>query len=156
MLNREEDVMLIGSFEHMLDAKGRVFIPAKWRETIGETMIVTEGLLGTHDVSCLFVMSLAEWEAFSEKLSKLPITDMAGQTVRRKLYAMAAACETDKQGRILIPGHLRERADLTKDATLIGVGNRIEIWNPAQLAAHEKNTEAGFEAALSHLAELGI
>lgn len=148
--------MLIGSFDHALDAKGRVFIPAKWRECLGDTLIVTLGLLGSQKSACLYGMSLTEWDTFSEKLAALPITDVAGQTIRRKLYAMAAACETDKQGRILIPVHLRELAGLDKDATLIGIGNRVEIWNPAALAAQTSCTDEEYEAALLHLAQLGI
>lgn len=148
--------MLIGSFEHMLDAKGRVFIPAKWRETIGETIVVTQGLLGAKDVKCLFGMSTEAWEAFSRRLAELPMTDMAGQAVRRRLYAMATLCETDKQGRILLPSSLRQVSGIDKEATLIGVGNRIELWNPALLAVHTGQMEEEYEGALAHLAELGI
>ncbi len=148
--------MLIGSFEHSLDAKGRVFIPAKWRETLGETMIISRGILCERELTCLFGMSLSEWERFSEKLAQLPVTDMAGQAVKRRLYATAAACETDRQGRILLPMALRETAALLKDATLIGVGNRIEIWNPEQLARHDALTTETYEDALAHLAQLGI
>ncbi|MEA5048844.1 MAG: division/cell wall cluster transcriptional repressor MraZ [Eubacteriales bacterium] len=148
--------MLIGSFEHMLDAKGRVFIPAKWRETLGDTLIVTLGLLDTEREACLSGMSVSEWERFSEKLSALPVSDVAGQAIRRRLYSMAAACEVDKQGRILIPAQLRDLAGLTKDATLIGVGERIEIWKPETLAAYNAKTEEGYGEALAHLASLGI
>ena len=88
--------MLIGSFSHTLDAKGRVFVPAKWRDDVGDTLIVTLGLLGESGTACLYGMSVAEWELFSEKLAALPMTDVTGQAVRRRLYATAAACETDK------------------------------------------------------------
>ncbi len=148
--------MLIGSFEHMLDAKGRVFIPAKWRETVGDTLILTMGLLETRTQKCLSGMSLEEWERFSEKLSALPVSDTSGQAIRRKLYSMAAACEIDKQGRILIPAQLREQAGLTKDATLIGVGERLEIWNPETLADYNARCEENYSDALAHLAALGI
>ena len=148
--------MLIGSFEHMLDAKGRVFIPAKWRETIGDTLVVTFGLLESGSGSCLSGMSVEEWERFSQKLSALPVTDTKGQSIRRKLYSMAAACEIDKQGRILIPAQLRELAGLSKDATLIGVGERVEIWNPETLAAYNVSCEENYCDALAHLASLGI
>ena len=148
--------MLIGSFEHMLDAKGRVFIPAKWRETIGDTLVVTLGLLESGSGSCLSGMSVEEWERFSQKLSALPVTDTKGQSIRRKLYSMAAACEIDKQGRILIPAQLRELAGLSKDATLIGVGERVEIWNPETLAAYNVSCEENYGDALAHLASLGI
>lgn len=148
--------VLIGSFEHTFDAKGRVFIPAKWRESLGDVIIITEGILGARGVSCLFGMSTGEWEAFSEKLSALPLTDMAGQAVKRRLYTTATACELDKQGRILIPAQLRELVHLKKDATLIGVGNRIELWDPADLRRHTAATEADYDDALAHLAQMGI
>ena len=148
--------MLIGSFEHTLDAKSRVFIPAKWREDLGETIILTQGILESQATRCLFGMSVPQWQSFSEKLARLPIMDVSGQAVRRRLYAMAAACELDKQGRILIPNNLREVAGLTKDATLIGIGDRIEIWNPNVLAGYGEQTDAAYDAALQHLALMGI
>lgn len=148
--------MLIGSFEHTLDAKSRVFIPAKWREDLGETIILTLGVLESQATRCLFGMSAAQWQAFSEKLAKLPVMDVGGQAVRRRLYAMAAACELDKQGRILIPNNLRQIAGLDKDATLIGVGDRIEIWNPAALEGYSQQADAAYDAALQHLALMGI
>lgn len=148
--------MLIGSFEHMLDAKGRVFIPAKWRESVGDTLIITLGLLETTHAACLSGMSLEEWERFSQKFSALPATDAKGQAIRRKLYSMAASCEIDKQGRILIPAQLRELTGLTKDATLIGVDDHVEIWNPETLAAYNAACEENYGDALAHLAALGI
>ncbi|MEG1524913.1 MAG: division/cell wall cluster transcriptional repressor MraZ [Clostridia bacterium] len=148
--------MLIGSFEHMLDAKGRVFIPAKWRDTLGETIILTLGVLESKSSHCLFGMSVLEWETFSEKLARLPVMDVSAQAVRRRLYSMAAACEIDKQGRILIPPMLRDAAGLEKDATLIGVGDRIEFWNPAALNRYNEVTDEAYDAALCHLAEMGI
>ena len=148
--------MLIGSFEHMLDAKGRVFIPAKWRESVGDTLVITLGLLESTSAACLTGRSLEEWERFSQKLSARPVSDTQGQNIRRRLYSMAAACEIDKQGRILIPAQLLELTGLNKDATLIGVGERVEIWNPETLAAYNAASEETYSESLAHLAELGI
>ena len=148
--------MLIGSFEHMLDAKGRVFIPAKWRESVGDTLVITLVLLESTSAACLTGRSLEEWERFSQKLSALPVTDMGGQAIRRKLYSMAASCEIDKQGRILIPAQLRDLAGLSKDATLVGIDDHIEIWNPETLAAYNAGCEESYSADIAHLAELGI
>ena len=148
--------MLIGSYEHTFDAKGRVFIPAKWRDSIGDMLVVTLGLLDSRQTRCIYGMSAPEWDAFSDKLSKLPITDLGGQAVRRSLYASAAACEVDKQGRILIPAQLREMANLVKDVTLIGVGDRVEIWNPEAFGSYTAMTDAHYEASLEHLAQMGI
>ena len=148
--------MLIGSFAHALDAKGRVFIPAKWRESLGDILVITQGLLADRELHCLFGMSVAQWERFSARLSELPMTDLTAQAVKRRLYASAAACEVDKQGRILIPASLRDRAGIGKDAILIGVGNRLEIWSPTELAAHEEQTGAAYDEALLHLSGMGI
>ena len=148
--------MLIGSFEHMLDAKGRVFIPAKWRESVGDTLVITLGLLESTSAACLTGRSMEEWERFSQKLSALPVSDTQGQAIRRKLYSMAAACEIDKQGRILIPAQLRDLAGLNKDATLVGIDDHIEIWNPETLAAYNAGCEESYSADIAHLAELGI
>ena len=148
--------MLLGTYAHAFDTKGRVFIPSRWREAVGDTIVVMEGILGSGWGRCLFGMSVAQWEAFSARLSELPLTDLTAQAVKRRLYASAAACEVDKQGRILIPASLRDRAGITKEATLIGVGNRLEIWAPSQLAAHEAQTGAAYDEALVHLAGMGI
>ena len=101
-------------------------------------------------------MSVEQWERFSQKLSALPVTDMGGQAIRRKLYSMAASCEIDKQGRILIPAQLRDLAGLNKDATLVGIDDHIEIWNPETLAAYNAGCEESYSQDIAHLAELGI
>lgn len=148
--------MLIGSYEHSLDAKGRVFIPAKWRETLGDSMILMEGLLESKGIHCLYGMSVSEWETFSERLSSLPATDMAGQAVRRHLYASAAVCDIDRQGRILLPASLRALSAIEKDVLLVGVGNRIELWDPMQYNRYNETTEDNYGMALEHLSQMGI
>ncbi len=142
--------MLIGSFEHMLDAKGRVFIPAKWRDTIGEVLVVTLGLLETQTEQCLFGMSVPAWEAFSEKLSALPVSDAGGQAIAAGLsmgrlakwmagaYMLPAACARRRVGK----GYDADR-----------VGDRIEL-DPA---AGRYNARASRVIdAMAHLAEMGI
>ena len=148
--------MLIGTYTHSLDAKGRLFIPSKWRESIGDTLIIMQGILESGEESCLFAMSVADWDQFSARLSQLPMTDMAGQAVRRRLYANASACEIDRQGRILLPQTLRDLAQIGESTVLIGVGNRIEIWEPGKLDAHFSRTNTGYTSALDHLSQLGI
>ena len=148
--------MLIGTYSHALDSKGRVFIPSKWRESVGDMLIVMHWILPGHDQCCLFAMSLNEWDQFSARLSQLPMTDLAAQEVKRRLYANAAACEVDKQGRILLPAQLRDLAGIRSDATLIGVGNRIELWNPSALEDHYEQTSGNYGTALAHLSQIGI
>ena len=113
----------MGTYEHGLDAKGRVIIPAKLREDLGESFVVTLGLDG-----CLFAYPMNEWEGFIEKLKELPGTKEA-RMLQRHFLANAAPCELDKQGRILVPQTLREFAGLEKDVILAGNLSRVEVWS---------------------------
>ncbi len=151
-----EAALLIGSYRYALADKGSVFLPAKWRSGLGNTLVLFPGILETGRGKCLYGMPEAVWNGMSERLSQLPITDVAAQGVKRRLYAMAAACEPDGQGRILIPQTLRDAAGLAREAVLIGVGERIEFWNPDSLKRYEESTEADLDEALRHLSEIGI
>ena len=114
----------MGEYNHTIDAKGRFIIPAKFRETLGDKFIVTKGLDG-----CLFVYPKSEWSLFEEKLKVLPLTNKDARQFTRFFLAGAAACEVDKQGRILLPQVLRDFAQLEKEVVLIGVASRVEIWS---------------------------
>jgi MraZ protein len=116
--------MLIGEYEHSLDTKGRLIMPAKLREDIGEKFIVTKGLDG-----CLFAFSITEWNNFEQKLRTLPISNKDARAFTRFFFAGAIDCEIDKQGRFLISSNLREFANLTKDVIIVGMDSRIEIWS---------------------------
>ena len=116
--------MLIGEYEHSLDAKGRIIMPSKFREDIGDKFIVTKGLDG-----CLFAFSKEEWSKFEEKLSTLPISNKDARNFSRFFFAGAIDCELDKQGRFLISSNLREFAGFNKDVVIVGMNSRIEIWS---------------------------
>ena len=116
--------MFIGEYEHSVDAKGRVIMPAKLREDIGEKFILTKGLDG-----CLFAYSQNEWTNFEEKLKTLPLTNKNARDFVRFFLSGAIECEIDKQGRFLIPSNLRSYANLNKEIVILGVGTRIEIWD---------------------------
>ena len=120
---------MTGQYQHSIDAKGRLFIPAKLREELGDTFYVTMGMYG-----CLSVYSDASWAKFTEKFESLPYTKTKSM---RALFANAAKCEPDAQGRILIPAKLRAYAALEKDVVVIGVSNRAEIWNAERWQAVE-------------------
>ena len=120
---------MTGQYQHSIDAKGRLFIPAKLREELGDTFYVTMGMDG-----CLSVYSDASWAKFTEKFESLPYTKTKAM---RALFANAAKCEPDAQGRILIPAKLRAYAALEKDVVVIGVSNRAEIWNAERWQAVE-------------------
>lgn len=148
--------MLIGTVAHGVDAKGRIFIPAKWRDDLGSPMIITHGILGRDDVRCLFGMSVSAFETLGSRFDNLPRTDMLLQDFRRLLYQNAAECDMDKQGRILLSTAFREYANLDKEATILGVGDHIEIWNAEALAVKNSETRRNYDKALSHLAEQGV
>ncbi|MDE5938772.1 MAG: division/cell wall cluster transcriptional repressor MraZ [Lachnospiraceae bacterium] len=141
--------MFMGEYNHTIDAKGRLIIPSKFREILGDAFVVTKGLDG-----CLFVYDNEEWKRFEEKLRSLPITNKEARQFVRFFLAGATEAEVDKQGRILIPNVLREFAALTKDVVLVGVGSRIEIWGKERFedaAAFEDMDEIA-----EHMAELGL
>ena len=115
--------MLIGEYHHNIDEKGRLIIPSKFREEIGNSFVVTKGLDG-----CLFVYSLVEWEKIVTKLKKLPFTKKDARTFTRFFLASATATEFDKQGRINLVNSLIEYAGLKKECLVIGVNDRLEIW----------------------------
>ena len=116
--------MFMGEYNHNVDTKGRLIIPAKFRESLGERFVVTRGLDG-----CLFVYDNSEWETFEKKLQTMLMGIKDSRNYARFFLAKASEVEVDKQGRILIPQKLREYAGLEKDVVMVGVGNRVEIWN---------------------------
>ena len=141
--------MLIGEYEHTIDAKGRLSMPSKLRRDMGEAFIVTKGLDG-----CLFAFSQDEWKNFETKLKALPLSDKNARNFVRFFLAGATECEIDKQGRFLIPGNLREAAKLEKEAVIIGVGTRLEIWNKD--IWNSKDEEISADEIAENMTLLGI
>lgn len=115
--------MLMGEFHHNIDAKGRLIIPSKFRDEVGEDFVITRGLDG-----CLFVYPNKEWEQIALKLKKLPFTNKDARLFNRFFLSGATSCEFDKQGRINIPNVLISEAGLEKECVIIGVSDRLEIW----------------------------
>ena len=116
--------MFMGEYNHTVDTKGRLIVPSKFREQLGETFVVTKGL-----DNCLFVYDNTEWNILEEKFSALPITNASARKFARFFLGSANICEVDKQGRVLLPAGLRDYAKIDKDTVLVGVGSRIEIWS---------------------------
>lgn len=141
----------MGQYEHTIDAKGRVIIPAKFREELGDRFVLTKGL-----DNCLFVYSLEEWKNIEAKLKTLPLTKKDARAFTRFFLAGAVECEIDKQGRILIPANLREHAKIEKDVIFIGVSTRVEIWSKEVWEEYSNNTDVSFEEIAEHLDELNI
>ena len=139
----------MGEYNHTIDTKGRLIIPSKFREALGDEFVVTKGLDG-----CLFVYANEEWQNFEGKLKTLPLTNKDARQFVRFFLAGAAAVEVDKQGRILLPSVLREFAGLEKEVVLVGVASRVEIWSKEKwesAAAYED-----MEEIAEHMAELGL
>lgn len=141
--------MFMGEYNHTIDAKGRVIVPSKFREALGEEFVVTKGLDG-----CLFVYDNKEWNIFEEKLKSLPLTNKDARQFARFFLAGAASLEVDKQGRILLPGNLREFAELDKEVILIGVASRIEIWSKERWEGTASYED--MDAIAEHMTELGL
>jgi len=150
-MNWGETKLFIGEYEHSVDAKGRVIMPAKLREDIGEKFIVTKGLDG-----CLFAYSITEWTNFEDKLKKLPLTNKNARDFVRFFLSGAVECEIDKQGRFLIPGNLREYATLEKEIIIIGVGTRIEIWNKEEWKKYSSDENISADEIAENMTMLGI
>ena len=143
--------MLIGEYEHSLDVKGRLIMPAKLRQDIGETFIITKGLDG-----CLFVFSQNEWNNFEEKLKSLPLTNPNARNFIRFFFSGATECEIDKQGRINIPQSLREYAELGREVSIIGVSTRVEIWNREKWNNYTSPENMDVDEIAKQMSDLGI
>lgn len=138
---------LMGCFGHNIDVKGRMNFPTKLREVLGDSFFVTRGV-----DNCLFVYSSEEWAVLEEKIKALPLSK--GRQLQRFFFSGAMEAEADKQGRILLPQHLREYAGLEKDVIVIGASNRAEIWDKARWEA--LNAELTQDALVSAMDDLGF
>ncbi|WP_141431291.1 division/cell wall cluster transcriptional repressor MraZ [Bacillus sp. 03113] len=116
--------MFMGEYRHNIDQKGRLIVPAKFRENLGDTFILTRGL-----DQCLFGYPMNEWSMIEEKLKTLPLTKKDARAFTRFFFSGATECEIDKQGRINIVSPLQQYAKLDKECVILGVSNRIEIWS---------------------------
>ena len=143
--------MFIGEYQHTIDPKGRVIIPAKFRDTLGESFVVTKGL-----DNCLFIYPNEEWQNLERKLRTLPLTSRDARAFTRFFFAGATEFQLDKQGRILIPSNLRGYANLDKDIVIIGVSTRIEIWSNDVWDNYNDEANLDHDAIVERMSELGI
>ena len=116
--------MFLGEYQHSIDEKGRLIMPARFREQLGEKFIITRGLDG-----CLFVYPMEEWQKLATEVQNLPLAKRDARTFTRILFSGATEAECDRQGRVSLPASLREYANIQKDVVTIGVSDRIEIWS---------------------------
>ena len=143
--------MFVGEYQHTIDQKGRIAIPAKFRAKLAEGCVIARGL----DYS-LFVYTRKEWQKSSEKLSKLPIGQSDARAFARLMFSGALVLELDKQGRIVIPVHLREYAGLVTESVICGIFNRIEIWDKVRWEKYKKDSEQESTDIAEHLGDLGV
>ncbi len=129
----------MGEYQHSVDAKGRLIVPAKFREALGEAFVVTRGL-----DNCLFGYPMNEWRKLEEKLKDLPMTKKDTRAFARFFFSGATEVEIDKQGRINIPATLIQHAHLVKECVVLGVSNRIEIWAKDAWEAYFSESEQSF------------
>lgn len=144
-------LMFIGEYQHTIDPKGRIIMPSKFREGLGEKFVVTKGL-----DECLFVYSEEEWSNLEEKLKSLPLANKDARAFIRFFFSGASECETDKQGRILIPSNLREFAKLDKDVVITGVSTRIEIWSKDKWETYNDDSGMDADVIAEKMSQLGI
>ena len=143
--------MFIGEYQHSIDTKVRLIIPSKFRDDLGPIFIMTKGL-----DNCLFVYPKNEWQILEEKLKSLPLTSRDARAFVRFFFAGATECELDKQGRILVPSNLREHSKLEKEAVIIGVSTRVEIWSKSEWDTYNEDDSLSYESIAEKMAELGI
>ncbi|BDG60765.1 division/cell wall cluster transcriptional repressor MraZ [Caldinitratiruptor microaerophilus] len=132
--------MFMGEYQHTIDAKGRLIIPARFREELGERFVATRGL-----DNCLFVFPMAEWQSLEARLRELPFTRADARAFVRFFFSGAAELEVDAQGRVLIPENLRSYARLERDVVIIGVSSRVEIWSRSEWEAYQAKADQSYE-----------
>lgn len=143
--------MFIGEYNHSLDNKGRLIMPSKFRDSLGYEFVMTKGL-----DNCLFVYPKEEWKILEEKLKSLPLTNKDARAFIRFFFSGATECNLDKQGRVLIPPNLRAHSKLQKDAVVIGVSTRLEIWSSDEWTEYNEDDNLSYESIAEKMAELGI
>jgi MraZ protein len=143
--------MFFGRFEHTLDDKGRLTIPAKYRNALATGVVITRGI-----DRCLYVYSTSEWDAISEKIRQFSVMQRDARSFVRFLFAEAADCIPDKQGRVLIPTYLREYANLRNDVVVAGSNSRLEIWDPEAYQQENARLQKDADALAEKLSVLGI
>ncbi len=143
--------MLLGEFEHTLDDKGRITVPAKFRGQLAAGLVVTKGI-----DPCLWLFPADDFANLVEKVNGLPRTDPNAREFRRQVYAAASDSVPDRQGRVILPQYLREYANLDKQAVIIGLFDHCEIWNPERWRERQRRSDSDPDGRAEQFAKLGI
>ncbi|MBM7603433.1 division/cell wall cluster transcriptional repressor MraZ [Metabacillus litoralis] len=143
--------MFMGEYQHTIDLKGRMIVPSKFREGLGEAFVLTRGL-----DQCLFGYPMSEWKTIEEKLKALPLTKKDARAFTRFFFSGATECELDKQGRVNIATPLLQYAKLEKECVVIGVSNRIELWSKPIWEKYVAEQEDSFEEIAENMIDFDI
>lgn len=143
--------MFLGEYQHSLDIKARLIVPARFREELGVRFVATKGL-----DNCVFIYPLDEWKIIEEKIRSLPFTRSDARSFARFFFSGATELEADKQGRVVLPQNLREYANIDKDLVIIGVGSRIEIWSSSTWATYNQTAASSYENFAESLVDFGL
>lgn len=143
--------MFMGEYRHSVDDKGRMIIPSRFREDLGASFVITRGL-----DNCLFAYPMEEWKVLEQKLKNLPFTKADARSFTRFFFSGASECELDKQGRVNIPNHLLQFAEIEKECVVIGVSNRVEIWSESVWQAYYENSKGSFEEISEKLVDFDL
>lgn len=141
--------MFTGEFNHTIDTKGRMIVPNKFRNILGEAFVISKSLDG-----CLSIYDKNKWDELEAKLNSLPFTDKRARELKRFILGSGSICETDRQGRILIPMPLRKSANLNQNVVLIGVGDHIEVWDEEMF--NKNNDFSDYEKMAENMEGLNI
>jgi len=148
---KQKQEMFIGQYEHSVDAKGRLAVPAKFRKALSTGAVITKGLDG-----CLFVFAREKWQRMAESIGKLPVSKSSARLYARLILASAAEAEFDNQGRVILPAYLREYAKLTKLAIVTGLYDRVEIWSKANWKKISEKVDKEAGEIVEELSDLGV
>ncbi|TFE00239.1 division/cell wall cluster transcriptional repressor MraZ [Jeotgalibacillus salarius] len=143
--------MFMGEYQHSIDTKGRIIVPAKYREHVKDLFVITRGL-----DQCLFGYPMDEWRRLEEKVRSLPVTKKDARAFARFFFSGAVECEIDKQGRINLPKNLIDYAKIDKECMIIGVSSRIEIWDKAVWNDYLSESEESFAEIAENLIDFDL
>ena len=143
--------VFIGEYQHSIDVKGRIAVPAKFRGNLAKGAVVTKGL-----DQCLFLYPKQEWKKLADKLANLPISKANSRAFSRLMLAGAMEVDIDKQGRMLVPEYLRQYAGMDKQVIVVGLYNRLELWDSAKWDSYKQDTEAKSGDIAEALDDLGV
>ena len=143
--------MFFGAFEHTIDSKGRLTIPAKFKDPLAGGIVITRGLDG-----CLWGFTRQEWQKISEKIASLTLTNAEARRFTRFMFSSASDAIPDRNGRVVIPQKLLEYGGIGREVVVAGVMNKIEIWNPERWDEEQAQATEDPEALVEQLADLGI